>query len=68
MRIDRAMQRLAGRPAMGRVRSEYKGAPRSFSVSPWIIFYELLLGGSGIEVLRVLDSRREIDRLMGPKP
>jgi toxin ParE1/3/4 len=44
-----------------------KGEPRSFPVGPWSIIYEPLKDSSGILVLRILDSRRDIAALMGKK-
>ncbi len=64
-RLEAAL-RLARRPRLGRVRRDLKGEPRSFPVGPWSI-YEPLKDSSGILVLRILDSRRDIAALMGKK-
>ena len=64
-RIDRTMTRLAAFPKSGRVRTEYPGQPRSLAVSPWVIFYRPLIEDDGIEVLRVLDGRQDLSRILG---
>jgi plasmid stabilization system protein ParE len=64
-RIDKTMSRLAAFPKSGRVRTEYPGQPRSFAVSPWVIFYRPLTEGNGVEILRVLDGRQDLSRILG---
>ena len=66
-RLETVFRRLARRPQLGRVRLDFEGEPRSFSVTPWVVVYEALDGGSGIHLLRILDSRRDIAALMGKK-
>ena len=66
-RIDRSIERLALRPRIGRARKDYDGEPHAFTVAPWLIVYEILPEHSGIHVLRILDSRRDIAALMGKK-
>ncbi|PVM90743.1 type II toxin-antitoxin system RelE/ParE family toxin [Caulobacter endophyticus] len=66
-RLDHAIEKLARRPRLGPVRSDFDGQPRSFSVPPWLIVYEPLSDGAGIQVLRILDSRQDIAALMGKK-
>lgn len=66
-RLEAAFQLLARRPHLGRVRRDFVGEPRSFSVAPWLIVYEPLENNSGIHLLRILDSRRDIAALMGKK-
>jgi toxin ParE1/3/4 len=63
-RIEQVLDTLAAWPLIGRVRTELHGAPRIFSVWPWLIIYELRSDG-GIIVWRVLDSRRDIPALWG---
>ncbi|NBB17283.1 type II toxin-antitoxin system RelE/ParE family toxin [Caulobacter sp. SLTY] len=64
-RINRALQNLATFPEMGPVRSDLIGSPRTFSLSPWLVLYEPLTDIRGIRILRVLDGRRDIQRLLG---
>jgi|EndMetStandDraft_7_1072992.scaffolds.fasta_scaffold1003291_2 toxin ParE1/3/4 len=66
-RLEIAFELLARRPQLGRVRFDFKGNPRSFSITPWVIVYEVLEDGSGIHLLRILDSRRDVAALMGKK-
>jgi plasmid stabilization system protein ParE len=66
-RIEAVLNRLARRPLMGRLRQDYVGDPRSFSVPPWLIVYDPLPDEAGIQVLRILDSRQDIAALMGKK-
>ena len=64
-RIDRAVRNLARFPEMGRVRTEIVGHPRSFSVKPWVIFYEPMEDRRGVLVTRRVDGRRDIEDLLG---
>ncbi|WP_082554790.1 type II toxin-antitoxin system RelE/ParE family toxin [Caulobacter sp. Root1455] len=66
-RFETALRRLARRPLMGRLRSDFEGGPRSFSVGPWLIVYEPLQDESGIHLLRIIDSRRDVAALLGKK-
>jgi len=66
-RLDRAIERLARRPRLGRRRMDFNDEPYSFTVAPWLVVYEPLPGGAGIYLLRILDSRRDIAALMGKK-
>ncbi len=52
---------LAMSPQIGRIRPELEPNCRSFPVQSLIIFYRL--ESDGIEVLRVLDGRRDIERV-----
>jgi plasmid stabilization system protein ParE len=66
-RIDRALVKLALRPALGRVRLDFEGEPRAFGVAPWLVVYEALPDADGIHVLRSLDTRRDLAALLGKK-
>jgi len=66
-RIDRALVKLALRPALGRVRLDFEGEPRAFGVAPWLVVYEALPDADGIRILRILDTRRDIAALLGKK-
>jgi plasmid stabilization system protein ParE len=66
-RIDATLVRLARRPRLGRTEMSFDGEPRVFSVYPWKVVYEPLLDGSGIYILRILDSRQDLLALLGKK-
>jgi plasmid stabilization system protein ParE len=56
LRIAQALQTIARLPNAGRFRPDIPGEPRSFVVSPGIIYYWPLDGG-GVLVGRILDGR-----------
>jgi toxin ParE1/3/4 len=66
-RLNRASERLAKRPHLGRFRPDLAGDPHSFSVRPWTIVYRPLADGNGIIILRILDNRRNVAALLGKK-
>jgi plasmid stabilization system protein ParE len=59
-RIDETITHVAAMPGVGRIRKDLDGAPRSFSVWPWLVIYETLPRREGIVVWRVLDGRRDL--------
>ncbi len=59
-RIDETLNLLADLPRIGRVRHDLDGAPRTFSVWPWVIVYEQSPGC--IVVWRIIDGRRDLPR------
>ncbi len=59
--IVKACQILADYPLAGRVRDEVRPKLRSITTSPYIIFYKI--GKDVPEIVRVLDSRRDIDEI-----
>jgi plasmid stabilization system protein ParE len=61
-RIDVTLANLAAMPRIGRIRPDFEGAPRVFSIWPWLILYEPLGAGNGIVVWRVIDGRRDLTR------
>jgi plasmid stabilization system protein ParE len=63
-RIDRTLRNLASWPLIGRVRPDLEGAPRVFSVWPWLIFCEPRADADGIVIWRVLDGRRDIPKII----
>jgi toxin ParE1/3/4 len=65
--LDRTIERLALRPGLGRLRTDFQEDPFSFTVSSWAIIYRPLPDGDGIRVLRILDTRRDIAALLGKK-
>lgn len=65
-RIERTLLNLADWPFIGRIRPELDGAPRAFSVWPWIVIYEPQPHERGIYVWRIVDGRRDLARLFRP--
>jgi plasmid stabilization system protein ParE len=63
-RIDETLELLAESPLLGRVREDLDGAPRSFVVLRWVVFYEARETGEGIYVWRVVDGSRDLYRLI----
>jgi toxin ParE1/3/4 len=59
-RIYRLLNMLAYWPKAGPIHKEIEGNPRTFAISPWIVFYEPSPELDGIHVLRVLDGRRDL--------
>jgi toxin ParE1/3/4 len=66
-RLDAAIARLSKRPRLGRRRYDFKGEPLGFTVAPWLVLYEPLSNETGILVLRILDTRRDLAALLGKK-
>ena len=64
-RLHRAMTSLSDYPGMGRRRKDLKGSPLVFPVQSWIIFYRANRDRTGIEIVRVIDGRRDIQHLLG---
>ena len=58
-RIEAAFDMLAQRPMIGRARDELRHGLRSFPTGNYIIFYMPV--SDGIEVVRVMHGRRDID-------
>ena len=62
-RLEAKFQMIADFPGLGRPR-EMPGNPLGASEPPWIIFYEPLVGRSGVRILRVLDGRRDLPAVL----
>ena len=60
--FDRVFSLVAENPEMGRARDELEVGLRSFPVGHYVIFYAAI--ESGIEVLRVLHSARDVEAIM----
>lgn len=60
-----AEERLADHPQLGRLRPELPGQLRSWSVAPYVLFYQPL--ADAILIVRVLHGARDIDDLLLPK-
>ena len=65
-RIEKTLQNLAFMPRMGRPTRHLNPATRRFPAQPWIIYYDPT--PTGIHVLRIVDGRRDLRALFGPKP
>lgn len=61
-KLEKALPNLAAFPHLGRAT---RSGARLHSVKPWIIVYRPITGG--VEVLRVLDGRRDLGVLIGKK-
>ena len=64
-RLHRAMISLASYPGIGRRRIDLIGEPMCFSVQSWLIFYRPAADRTGVEIVRIIDARRDIATLMG---
>lgn len=60
-RLDEKLHLLAGRPLMGRDRSELAAGLRSMPFGRYVIFYLPL--DDGIDVVRILHSARDVDAI-----
>ena len=63
--IETAAQRLTEWPLMGRPRRELGPGLRSWSVPPHIIFY--CVTDAAVEIVRVVDGRRDLDAIFDPE-
>src|SRR4051794_24444768 len=59
--IERALETLAEQPGIGRSRDDLGEGLYSLPVASHVIFYRLMKGG--IEVVRVLHGKRDIDAI-----
>lgn len=62
--IERAARRLTEWPLTGRRRQDLRPELRSWAVPPHVIFYQV--GEATIEIVRVIDGRRDIDAIFNP--
>jgi toxin ParE1/3/4 len=58
-KVHRKLELFAAQPGTGRSRNDLREGLRSAAVSPYIAFY--IVSEDGIEVVRVLHGRRDID-------
>lgn len=58
-RIGRQLAKLARQPAIGRFRNDLMENLRSFPFEHYLFFYQI--NATGIDVVRVLHARRDID-------
>lgn len=66
-RIRKAMDNLAFMPGMGSRRYYLRRNQRAFAVSPWTIYCEELSGRDGMNVVRIIDGRRNLPAILGKK-
>ncbi len=61
--LEKKCEELAQSPNMGRERPEIKSGYRSLPEGKHVIFYRV--GNSGIDILRILHGRMDIEHRMG---
>lgn len=66
-RLRKTMGNLAFMPGMGRLSKHFEPGQRAFPVAPWIIYYIPRSDGDGIDVLRVIDERRDLPSIFKKK-
>ena len=67
-RIEKTMNNLAFMPGIGRGRSYMEAGLRAFPAAPWTIVYDLLPDGDGINVIRIIDGRRNLPAIFRGNP
>jgi toxin ParE1/3/4 len=60
-RLEKALNRLAVFPQLGRARRDLGENTFTLPVRPWVIIYDLVEGD--VEVLRIVDGRRDLSAL-----
>lgn len=58
--IDTQFQKLAESPFIGRERKDLAISLRSFAVGNYVIFYQPIANGKGVEIVRVIEGHRNI--------
>ncbi len=66
-RIWKTMRNLAFMPGMGRWQSYLDDGVRAFPIAPWTIYYASRLDGDGIEIVRIIDGRRDLPAVFKKK-
>ena len=61
-RFEQQARKLAAAPGIGRSRAELRPGLRSVGVGSYVIFYRAV--ADGIEIVRVLHGRRDIEAIM----
>jgi plasmid stabilization system protein ParE len=59
-RIRKQCESLKASPFLGRPRTEFGVELRSVPVKPFVVFYRVRDSGSIIEVVRIVDGRRDL--------
>lgn len=60
---------LSENPRLGRCRPDLREDARMLVETPYVILYRLVADGDAvdhIEIIRVLDGRRDLEKLLGP--
>ena len=65
IRLEQALDRLMSFPRLGRARPDLGVTTYGLPVRPWVIIYDLDEGD--VEVLRIVDGRRDLAALFGKK-
>ncbi len=60
-RLERSLDRIATFPHLGRARPDLGENTFTLPVRPWVIIYDLTEGD--VEVLRIVDGRRDLSAL-----
>lgn len=60
-KLNETMQKLGGRPKLGRRRNELAPGVRSFAFGRYVIFYRF--ARSAVEIVRVLHGARDIENI-----
>jgi len=61
-RLEKSLDRLAAFPQRGRARRDLGENTFTLPVRPWVIIYDLVEGD--VEVLRIVDGRRDLSALL----
>lgn len=65
-RIDESIARLAEYPMAGSGRPQLPEELRVWPVPPYLILYRLDQAAHNVDVLRIVDGRRDIGKLLAP--
>jgi len=66
-RLHRAMTSIADYPGIGRKRRDLAGSPMCFPVQSWLVFYRPTSDRTGVEIVRIIDARRDIEAILARK-
>ncbi len=58
--IDAQFQMLAKHPFLGRERKDLAVGLRSCAVGNYVVFYQPMVSGEGVEIVRVIEGHRNI--------
>jgi plasmid stabilization system protein ParE len=64
-RITQALTTLETLPYAGHPKSNRLGFVRLFVVKPWNVYYRTQRAGSEVRILRIVDGRRHLKKLLG---
>jgi toxin ParE1/3/4 len=64
--IEGVCYRLGGWPEYGRARDDVRTGLRSVLVSRYVVFYRVTK--TAIEIVRILDERRDVDTVFADEP